>query len=80
MVAIPKLICDKAIAYGLRCMPDEQGEHRILPADDSAPWYLIYKKSHWVLIVNDIPQINFSYDETLKFLDRFAPNDPDLAD
>jgi hypothetical protein len=72
MTSVPTKLFEKAIACKLACLPSEQGNHCIQPQGPAARWYLVYRNGHWVLIVNGVPQIQFSYDEALKFLDRFS--------
>ncbi len=72
----PTKTFSKASAYGLKCIPSEQGNHRIEPATESETWYLECLKGRWVLTSHGVPQIHFQYEEVLKFLDRFAPQEP----
>lgn len=73
---VPTKIFSKASAYGLRCIPSERGNHRIEPATEPTIWHLECLQGRWVLKTHGVPQIHFQYDEVLKFLDRFAPQDP----
>jgi hypothetical protein len=76
MTGIPKKLFDKASDYGLRCIASATGNHRIEPATETETWHLEYLQGRWVLVSRGVPQIHFRYDEVLKFLDRFAPQEP----
>lgn len=71
MVNVPQKLFAKATSCGLRCTASEKGRHRIEPYDEPSPWCLAYEKGNWVLIVGELPQIRFRYDEVVKFLERF---------
>ena len=72
----PTKIFSKASAYGLKCIASEVGNHRIEPATGPETWYLECLQGRWVLMTHGVPQIHFQYEEVLKFLDRFAPQEP----
>lgn len=72
----PTKIFGKASAYGLQCVPSKQGNHRIEPDTEPKNWHLECLQGRWVLVSHGVPQIHFQYEEVLKFLDRFAPQDP----
>lgn len=76
MLRIPEQLLQRALALGFECCSDRQ-RHVIRPRQSS--WYLCYGKGRWVLFVSDTPQIHFSYDEVMKFLDRFDPPPPSPA-
>jgi hypothetical protein len=69
VLGTPQKLFDRAAALGFECITDQR-QHLIRPA--SAGWHLVYRKGHWVLVVNDTPQMHFGYDEVMAFLDRFA--------
>jgi hypothetical protein len=71
----PTKIFSKASAYGLKCIASEVGNHRIEPATEPETWHLEYLHGRWVLASYGVPQIHFRYEEVLKFLDRFAPQE-----
>lgn len=72
MVTIPQQLFQKAIAYGLMCVPAENGAHRIQPESDAQNWYLVCHKEVWVLVVDGYPQIRLRYHEVLQFIERSA--------
>ncbi len=69
MLRIPQKLFDRALALGFECTTDNQ-QHLIRPT--KASWHLVYGQGHWVLVVNNIPQMRFGYDDVMAFLDRFA--------
>ncbi|MGF1567991.1 MAG: hypothetical protein ACFCVD_07955 [Nodosilinea sp.] len=75
MLEIPEKLFQRASALGFECSSDQR-QHLIRPVNQAAPWYLTYIKGHWVLVINDTPQMRFGYDEVFKFLDRFEPSQP----
>jgi len=79
MTDIPQRLFEKAQTYGLECIADANGNHRIKPA--IAPhWELACHKGRWVLTINGVPQMHFQYDDVFKFLDRVAHPASVLAD
>ncbi len=85
MQGIPQKLLEQATRLGFECITEGQ-QHLIRPttAKDVSPgrigsagWYLVYRKGHWVLVVNNTPQMHFSYDEVLTFLDRFTGEMPE---
>jgi hypothetical protein len=64
---------DKVTDLGYSIIP---GDHpfnegnMITPIRSNESWRLKFVDERWILIVNEIPQIAFSPDETLKFLTR----------
>lgn len=72
MVAIPSQLVSKTSEYGFIFVTSEDGNHRIQPTADQPDWCITYQRGAWVLMTKGTPQIRFSYDEVLKFLDRFS--------
>ena len=73
MDSIPHQLFAKASEQGLVCLPSEQGDPCIKPVFDSCKWYLIYQKGSWILMVKGVPQIRFSYEDVMTFIDRLEP-------
>jgi hypothetical protein len=71
VLSIPEKLCDRALALGLICDSNEQ-QHSIQPSAGGGSWHLTYQQGYWVLIVRGVPQLNFGYEEALRFLDRLA--------
>lgn len=72
MLEIPKLLFEKATAWGFVCIPSDLGEHCIKPRTEVADWHLTYRKGRWVLTVHGVPQMHFQYEDVIKFLERCA--------
>jgi hypothetical protein len=72
MSAIPRQLANKTSECGFIFVESEDGNHCIQPPVDRPDWYIAYQKGAWVLIIKETPQIRFSYDEVLKFLNRFS--------
>lgn len=75
MLGIPEKLYERASSLGFVCQT-ESDQHFIRPDQGRGNWYLTYQYRYWVLIVNNVPQINLRYEEVLKFLEQFAPDKP----
>ncbi|HEY9738607.1 MAG TPA: hypothetical protein V6D06_20080 [Trichocoleus sp.] len=71
MLGIPEKLYEQASSLGFICQT-ESDQHFIRPAKGRGSWYLTYQHRYWVLIVNNVPQMNLRYEEVLKFLEHFA--------
>jgi hypothetical protein len=72
MTATPSQLVSKASECGFIFVPSEDGNHCIQPTADQPDWCITYQKGAWVLMVKETPQVRFSYEEVLKFLNRFS--------
>jgi hypothetical protein len=71
VVAVPEQLFARAKTCGLLCIPCEKGNHRIQPVAENPDWELILQRGVWMLVVRETPQIRFSYEEAMAFLNRF---------
>lgn len=63
-------VLKQAKAWGFVCQEDTQGTWQILPQQPKERWKMNLVGDRWLLIVGDIPQINFYSHEAIAFLER----------
>jgi hypothetical protein len=62
-------ILSQAIAWGFLCKIDWSGSWLIQPQHETCRWLLQQVGERWVLVVGNVPQINFWTEEALTFLE-----------
>jgi hypothetical protein len=72
MIATPSQLVSKASECGFIFVPSEDGNHCIQPTADQPDWCITCQKGAWELMIKETPQIRFSHDEVLRFLNRFS--------
>lgn len=60
----------KARNWGFLCQDSPTGNWEILPQQPTKRWKLRQAEERWLLLVADVPQINFHLDEAIAFLER----------
>ncbi|HEY9729772.1 MAG TPA: hypothetical protein V6D50_25260 [Chroococcales cyanobacterium] len=60
----------KAKNWGFLCQGSPTGNWEILPQQATKRWRLQQAEERWLLLVADVPQINFHPDEAIAFLER----------
>jgi hypothetical protein len=63
-------VLNQAMICGFTFKQDSNGNWHIDPKTDNERWKLKLVDNRWLLFSGDIPQINFSIDEAIAFLER----------
>ncbi len=62
-------VLSQALAWGFVCYSEHDGTWQILPQEKNERWKLQLEGNRWLLIVDNVPQINFYPDEAINFLE-----------
>jgi len=63
-------VLKQARAWGFICQKDTQETWEILPKQPTERWKMKLVEDRWLLIVGNVPQINFYPHEAIAFLER----------
>lgn len=56
--------------WGFTTRLDDQGKWQVLPKSETEEWILEEIEDRWLLIINNVPQVNLTDDQALCFLKR----------
>ncbi|HEY9609477.1 hypothetical protein [Allocoleopsis sp.] len=62
-------VLKQAKVWGFICQKDTQGTWQILPQQPTERWQMRLIEDRWLLIVGNVPQINFYPHEAIAFLE-----------
>ena len=63
-------VLKQAKAWGFICQKDIQEIWQILPQQPTERWKMKLVGDRWLLLIGNVPQINFYPHEAIAFLDR----------
>jgi hypothetical protein len=63
-------VLKQARAWGFICQKDTQETWEILPKQPTERWKMKLLGDRWLLIVGNVPQLNFYPHEAIAFLER----------
>jgi hypothetical protein len=65
-----KSLLSQAQIWGFLCQRDHSGNLQILPQQSDERWKLQQAEDRWLLLIDDVPQVNLPSPEAIAFLKR----------
>ena len=69
-LSMTETILSQARECGFVCQSSPEGDWQIGPPNSTDRWSLQQVKDRWILLVEDVPQVNFLSSEAIAFLAR----------